>query len=56
MWISFASIADVTGEFYDISSFQVNVLSLIYMIAFLVIGLFSSWLIDTWGLRIGVRI
>ncbi|EDV19708.1 uncharacterized protein TRIADDRAFT_32990 [Trichoplax adhaerens] len=54
MWISFASVADVTAEFYNVTSFQVDFLSLTYMIAFLVIGLFSSWLIDTWGLRIGV--
>lgn len=54
IWITFSPIADVTTHFYDISSSEVNWLSLVYLIASVPFGFLATWLLDTIGLRVSI--
>ncbi|XP_021340463.1 major facilitator superfamily domain-containing protein 7-b-like, partial [Mizuhopecten yessoensis] len=51
VWITFSPIADLTTVYYNIDSFQVNILSLVFLIASIPFGLTASWILDTFGLR-----
>ncbi|XP_033756588.1 solute carrier family 49 member A3-like isoform X1 [Pecten maximus] len=51
VWITFSPIADLTAVYYKINSFQVNILSLVFLIASIPFGLTASWILDTFGLR-----
>ena len=53
-WVAFVAIADHTETYYDVSTFAVNMLSTVFMIASLVTGLGWAWLLDTLGVGIGV--
>lgn len=55
-WLTFASIADIAQSVYKVSSFKIDFLSMIYMIAYIVVCLPESYIIDTYGIRIGVSI
>jgi FLVCR family MFS transporter 7 len=51
LWMSFSSIADSTGTFYDIDQMKVNWLSIVFMITTIVLGLPAIWILDNIGLR-----
>ena len=52
----FTTIADKTGEFYDVDYIQVNLLSTISMIVVLPAGFVSLIVIDNFGIRISLII
>ena len=56
MWLSYAPIPDITADFYNITLNQVDWFSIIYFITSLVIGLVSIFILDTFGLKVSVRI
>ncbi|XP_060599037.1 solute carrier family 49 member A3-like [Ruditapes philippinarum] len=51
-WITFAAAADVSVEFYQISTFQLNLLSMCFVLITIPVGLTAAWLTDTFGLRL----
>eukprot|EP01094_Clydonella_sp_ATCC50884_P010850 TRINITY_DN20667_c0_g1_i1.p1 TRINITY_DN20667_c0_g1~~TRINITY_DN20667_c0_g1_i1.p1 ORF type:complete len:455 (+),score=132.55 TRINITY_DN20667_c0_g1_i1:348-1712(+) len=54
LWITYSPIPDDVQELYDVSPFYVNLLSVVYFIAY-VPGVFvASWLLDVHGLRAGL--
>ena len=56
LWISFAPITGTAAAFYGVSDLAIGLLSMVFMIVFIVISIPASWVIDTYGIRIGVGI
>ena len=55
-WITFASITSEAKQFYNVSALQIDFLSLIFMIVYIFVSIPASYIIDTWGIRIGIGI
>ena len=56
LWITYAPITGLAAEFYGVTDLQIGVLSMTFMIAFVPLSIPVSWVIDTYGFRIGVGI
>ncbi|XP_070541234.1 solute carrier family 49 member A3-like [Ptychodera flava] len=54
IWLTFSPIADKAGEYYHVDYNKINMLSLIFMIVSIPLGLCASWLLDTFGLRASI--
>jgi cyanate permease len=54
MWITFAPITSDAAQYYGVSDLKIGFLSMSFMIVYLVISIPASWIIDTYGIRIGV--
>lgn len=54
LWISFASITSDAAAYYKVSDMGIGMLSMVFMIVYIIISIPSSWLIDTYGFRIAV--
>ncbi len=55
-WITFAPITSQAAAFYGVSNLEIGLLSLVFMAVFIVISIPASWVIDTYGIRVGVGI
>lgn len=55
-WLTFASIASAAQDFYDATALQIDFLSMIYMIVFIILSIPASYIIDTYGLKRGLVI
>ena len=55
-WITFAPITSEAVTFYKVPAFQIDLLSLIFMIVYIFVSVPASYIIDTWGIRIGIGI
>ncbi len=53
-WVTFAPITIETAEFYNVSAMQVGLFAMSYMIVFIFMCVPASYVIDTYGIRIGV--
>ena len=56
LWITFASITSDAVKFYSVSDLSIGLLSMVFMIVYIVISIPASWVIDTYGLRVAVGI
>ena len=56
LWISFAPVTGAAAAFYGVSDLAIGLLSLVFMVVFIVVSLPASWVIDTYGIRVGVGI
>jgi sugar phosphate permease len=56
MWITFASITGEAALHYGVSDMKIGILSMCFMIVYIVVSIPASWIIDTYGIRIGVGI
>lgn len=56
LWITFAPITIDATKYYGVSDLQVGVLSMCFMIVYIVVSIPASWIIDTYGIRTGVGI
>lgn len=56
LWITFAPITSDAALFYNVSDIQIGVLSMCFMIVFIFVSIPASWIIDTYGIKIGVGI
>ncbi len=54
LWITFAPITGSAGRFYGVSDLSIGLLSMIFMIVYVVISIPASWIIDTYGIRFAV--
>lgn len=54
LWISFAPITSEAALYYGVSDLKIGILSMSFMIVYLIISLPASWIIDTYGIRVGV--
>ncbi len=55
-WIIFAPITSEAVKFYNVPAMQIDLLSLIFMVVYIFISFPASYIIDTWGIRIGIGI
>ncbi len=55
-WITFAPITTAAAEHFGVSKFMVGMLSMVFMIIYIVLVLPSAWIIDTRGFRVAVGI
>jgi MFS family permease len=51
LWITFAPITGAAAQFYHTSDLMIGLLSMSFMIVFILIFLPSAYAIDTWGFR-----
>jgi len=56
LWITFAPITAAATQFYGVNDIQIGMLSMCFMIVFIFISIPASWIIDTYGIKIGVGI
>jgi fucose permease len=55
-WITFAPITGLAAQFYGVSDLSIGLLSMSFMIVYLFVSIPASWVIDTYGFRVGVGI
>jgi len=55
-WITFAPITSEAVAFYNVPALQIDLLSLIFMVVYIFVSFPASYIIDTWGIRIGIGI
>ena len=56
LWITFAPITGRAAAYYGVSDLSIGLLSMIFMIVYIVISIPASWMIDTYGIRVAVGI
>ncbi len=56
LWITFAPITGAAAQFYGVSDLAIGLLSLVFMLVFIVVSIPASWILDTYGIRVGVGI
>jgi MFS family permease len=54
LWITFAPITSAAAQFYHKSDLTIGLLSMSFMIVYILVVLPSAWAIDTWGFRAAV--
>ncbi|HNW50043.1 MAG TPA: MFS transporter [Prolixibacteraceae bacterium] len=55
-WITFAPITSDAATYYKVSELSIGILSMSFMVIFIIFSIPASWIIDTYGIRIGVGI
>ena len=53
-WIAFAPVTSDAASFYDVGELEIGLLSLVFMVVFIVISIPASYIIDTYGIRVGI--
>jgi MFS family permease len=56
LWITFAPITGSAAEYYGVSDLSIGLLSMSFMIVYIVVSLPASWIIDTYGIKVAVGI
>jgi sugar phosphate permease len=56
LWITFASITSSSAAYYGVSDLAIGLLSMSFMVTYLVVSIPASWVIDTYGFRVAVSI
>ncbi|HTP00709.1 MAG TPA: MFS transporter [Anaerolineales bacterium] len=56
LWITFAAVTTDAMQFYHVSDLEIGLLSLSFMVVYIIISFPASWIIDTYGLRAGVGV
>jgi MFS family permease len=56
LWITYAPITGLAAEYYGVTDLRIGLLSMVFMIAFIPFSIPASWVIDTYGFKIGVGI
>ena len=56
LWITFAPITSSAVSYYRVSDLSIGLLSMSFMIVYIVVSIPASWVIDTHGLRVAVGI
>ena len=56
LWITFAPITGSAAEYYGVSDLSIGLLSMSFMIVYIVVSIPASWTIDTYGIKGAVGI
>jgi MFS family permease len=56
LWITFAPVTADASAYYHATDMQIGMLSMSFMLVYLVVSIPASWVIDTYGIRWGVGI
>jgi cyanate permease len=54
LWITFAPITGQASAYYAVSDLKIGILSMCFMIVYLIVSIPASWIIDRYGIRAGV--
>jgi MFS family permease len=55
-WITFAPITSSAATYYGVSDLSIGLLSMSFMIVYIIVSIPASWAIDTYGIRAAVGI
>ena len=55
-WIMFAPVTGEAATFYHVSVLQIGMLSMLFMLIYIIISVPASYVIDTYGLRAGLSV
>jgi MFS family permease len=56
LWITFAPITSNAVGYYQVSELSIGLLSLSFLVVYIFVSFPASWVIDTYGIRVGVGI
>ncbi len=56
LWIGYASITGPAAQYYHVGDFEIGLLAMTFMLAFIPLSLPVAWVIDTLGFRVAVSI
>jgi MFS family permease len=56
LWITFAAITSDAAIYFGVSHLSIGLLSMIFMIVYIIVSIPASWMIDMYGLRIAVGV
>ena len=56
LWITFASITANSTKYFAVSDLQIGLLSLSFMVVYIITAVPASWVIDTYGIKVAVGI
>jgi MFS family permease len=56
LWITFASITGTAASFYKVTDLSIGMLSLCFMLVYIIFSIPASWIIDTYGIHVAVGI
>jgi MFS family permease len=56
LWITFGAITSDAAKFYGVSELSIGYLSLSFLVVYIFVSFPASWVIDTYGLRVGIGI
>jgi MFS family permease len=56
LWITFAPITVDSASFFKVSDLMIGILSMAFMIIYMIVSIPASWVIDTYGIKIGAGI
>ena len=56
LWISFAPITGEAAAFYGVSDLSIGLLSMSFMVVYILVSIPASWVIDNFGIRTAVGI
>lgn len=51
LWITFAPITKDAASFYKVSDLGIGILSMVFMIVYIIVSIPASWFVDTYGIR-----
>jgi len=54
LWITFAPITSIAASHYAVSDLAIGLLSMSFMVIFIIVSIPASWVIDTFGIRAAV--
>ncbi len=54
LWITYAPVTSDAANFYSVSTLSIGMLSMSFMIVFILVSIPASWVIDRFGIRIAV--
>jgi cyanate permease len=54
LWITFAPITGDATKYYGVTDLQIGILSMCFMIVYIAVSVPASWIIDKYGIRVGV--
>jgi MFS family permease len=56
MWITFAPVTGIAATFYHVSDLSIGMLSMVFMIVYILVSIPASAIIDIYGIRVAVGI
>jgi MFS family permease len=56
LWITYAPVTSDAASYYGVSTLSIGLLSMSFMIVFILVSIPASWVIDRYGIRIAVGI
>src|SRR5512133_2173234 len=54
LWITFAPITRDAASYFGVTDLSIGILSMCFMIVYIFVSIPASWIIDKYGIRIGI--